>query len=277
MTAAFHHRGLVLFAAALGFAGVTLLFVFVEQPGLGTGHFFYLPIALAALVSNRWIGAAAGALAAALYVVAVIMNPHFPPSDLLELSTAIRAVTYVTSGALIGAVASSNRSLVESLRALAERDYLTDLHNVRSFEEELQRRSATSNRFVLLLGDIDGLEEVNSRDGHVEGNLVLQRVAAALRELLGEQNFLARIGGDEFAAITALDDAEAAIAVCRELEAELGKRRIRMSFGWALHPVDGKLPVGLFRRADERLTSSKEQRRSREAVAALLGGGRATS
>jgi len=41
--------------------------VIVEQPGLGIGHFFYVPICLVALVTDELCGAAAGLLAAALY------------------------------------------------------------------------------------------------------------------------------------------------------------------------------------------------------------------
>ena len=70
------NRRVVLALAAAAYAGVFAAFVFVETPGLGLGHFFYIPICLVALVSDEVRGALAGVLAAGLYLLAVELTPR---------------------------------------------------------------------------------------------------------------------------------------------------------------------------------------------------------
>jgi diguanylate cyclase (GGDEF)-like protein len=272
MVAATTQRRLLLAGSGASFLLVTVVHTLFETPGLGLGHLFYLPIALAALASNRKLGAASGLLATGLWCVGIVANAAMPSHDLLTTSTGILALTYVSSGGLIGWFASSNRDLVTRLRDLAERDYLTGLLNVRSFEEELQRRCSGPRRFALLVGDMDGLKETNDRDGHAAGNLLLRRAALALSELAGERGAAARIGGDEFALLAAVDSEDEAAALCTRLELELDRRRIKISFGWARQPADGRSPTELFRRADERLYRSKATRKSRNTLVSLLAG-----
>src|SRR3712207_3694975 len=157
MTAAIAQRPLLISTSLLGYGAVAVAFALLEVPGLGIGHFFYLPIALLALATNRTLGALAGLLGAALYATAVILNPHFPSTEVLTISTAIRAITYMTTGTLIGWFASTKRDVVARLQELAERDFLTGLLNTRAFEESLARRCAGPRRFTLLLADLDGL------------------------------------------------------------------------------------------------------------------------
>jgi diguanylate cyclase (GGDEF)-like protein len=277
MVAATAQRRLLLAGSGASFLLVTLAHVLFETPGLGIGHLFYLAIALAALASNRTLGAASGLLATGLYCVGVVANPDLPSHDVLTTSTVIRMATYVSSGVLIGWFASSNRALVTRLRDLADRDYLTGLLNVRSFEERLQRRCAGQRRFALLVCDVDGLKELNDRDGHAAGNLLLRRVALALTELAGTGAVAARIGGDEFALLAAVDSEEEAAALCARLELELDRRRMKVSFGWARQPADGRSPTELFRRADERLYRSKATRKSRNTLVSLLAGAASTA
>src|SRR5687768_2186020 len=130
---------LVLGFAFASFVAVYASLVFVESPGLGLGHFFYIPIALVALVTGPRLGAIAGAGAAALYALAIVLNPALPSFDVITVSTPIRLFTFAASGALIGWYAQRNRELIERLEVLAERDRLTGLPNMRAFEEAVDR------------------------------------------------------------------------------------------------------------------------------------------
>jgi diguanylate cyclase (GGDEF)-like protein len=270
MSAALTHRGALSVAAFTAYAGVTTGLVVLEVPGLGIGHLFYVPIALLALATSPMVGAFAGVLATAAYAVGLALNPALPADELLTTSTAVRGVTYVSTGALIGFFASTNRDLVGRLSELAQRDFLTGLLNARAFDEELHRRCAFPRPFALLLGDLDGLKEVNDRGGHAEGNALLRRVAGSLRECARADDLVARVGGDEFALLIDVADAEEAVELCRSLEGRLEDKGLAISFGWALHPSDGGTTITLYRRADERLYSSKAARKSREKVHALL-------
>jgi diguanylate cyclase (GGDEF)-like protein len=246
--------------------------VLFERPGLGLSHGFYVGIALTALATDERVGAAAGLLAGGLYATGALLSGDLPSQQLLTASTAIRVVTFVSTGVLIGWFAHSNRDLVTRMRSLAETDSLTALPNIRRFEDELLRHCRDSSGFAVLLGDLDGLKETNDRDGHAAGNVLLRRTAAALHELARNHDLVARIGGDEFAILARVGSETEAAGFAAELERELDRRRVKMSFGWALHGADGRTAAELLHRADERLYRSKAGRKSRETVAALLSG-----
>ena len=272
MAAAASQRFVLLFASGVLFALAAAAHALFEQPGLGIPHFFYVPIALAALASDHRIGAAAGLLASGLYAGGMVLNPDLVTSQLLTSSTAIRLCTFITIGVLIGWFARSNRELVARMRELAETDSLTGLPNTRRFEAELLRHCRDVASFAILIGDLDALKETNDRDGHAAGNDLLRRAAAALHDLTRDHNLTARIGGDEFAVLARVTTESEAMALCGELEAQLERRRVKISFGWALHPDEGRSTAELLHRADGRLYRRKEVRKSRESVAALLSG-----
>src|SRR5438128_5648426 len=114
-----------------------MAFVLFEVPGLGVGHFFYIPVALLALACGTQIGLAGGALATGLYALAIIVTPRLPTRDVLTAATAIRFVTYSSCGVLVGWFANQHRRHMEQLRDLAERDFLTGILNTRVFDEAL--------------------------------------------------------------------------------------------------------------------------------------------
>jgi diguanylate cyclase (GGDEF)-like protein/PAS domain S-box-containing protein len=100
----------------------------------------------------------------------------------------------------------TERKLLEhQLRRLADHDALTGLFTRRRFADELRREAARTARHrrpgCLLMLDLDGFKEVNDRFGHRAGDELLRLLAAALRGELRVGDVLARIGGDEFAAI----------------------------------------------------------------------------
>src|SRR5919202_3573250 len=122
MTAA-HRRPLLLSLAAVSYGAVFALFCVGERPGLGLGHFYYVPVALIAMCSGPAFGALAGVGATLLYTLGIFVNPSIP-STLQLAETGIRLCTFTVVGVLIGAYARANRQLVGELSQLAERDTL---------------------------------------------------------------------------------------------------------------------------------------------------------
>jgi diguanylate cyclase (GGDEF)-like protein len=270
MDAALSHRGAVYCAALASYALISGAYLMFELPGLGIGHFFYLPIALVALVSGTLVGAGGGLLATLLYVGCVFLNDRIPSTDVLTAATFIRAVTFITAGALIGTFAARNRALVERLRELADRDYLTGLLNTRAFEAELQRRCVGGRRFAILLADLDELKETNDREGHAAGNALLRIAATGLEATVRDGDLVARVGGDEFGVLSDAVTPEDATALAKRIEGELEEAGVAVSVGWAIFPIDGATSMSLYRRADERLYASKHVRKARAQVVALL-------
>jgi diguanylate cyclase (GGDEF)-like protein len=268
--AATTQRRLLLAIALLSFAIVFTCVVLFEVPGLGLGHFFYIPVALLALAGGTWASLFGGSLAAAFYALAIVVTPRLPTRDALTYATAIRFMTFTSCGVLVGWFANEHRRHVEQLRDLAERDFLTGVLNTRVFDEALARRCAADRPFVLLLGDMDDLKAVNDTHGHTAGNTELRRLADRLATTLRPGDELARVGGDEFAILT---DATATDApdLCRRLHDRLAAHDLHMTFGWAALPHDGLAPLELFRKADDRLYAAKLVGRNHRVVQQLVG------
>jgi diguanylate cyclase (GGDEF)-like protein len=248
---------MLLTAAAVLYPLIFATFLLVEKPGLGLGHFYYIPIALIALANGPVWGASAGLGATGLYTLGIVINPRLPTYDVLTASSTIRLVTYTMIGMLVGWFAHNHRVLVDRLRVAAERDFLTGLLNTRAFDAALSMRLEREKPFGLVLGDMDNLKEVNDTEGHAVGNDVLRRAGEILSRELEEQDELARVGGDEFAVITSLPGTDAVRALCGRLTAALAAEGMSMSFGWAVCPRDGDSSLLLYRAADERLYAQK--------------------
>jgi diguanylate cyclase (GGDEF)-like protein len=262
------HRRLLLAIAIVCYALVFAGMVLFEVPGLGVGHFFYIPIALLALACGTWAGFAGGTLATALYGLAIANTPRMPTREVLTAATAIRFVTFSACGVLVGWFANQHRRHVDQLRDLAERDFLTGILNTRVFDEALARRCAAGRPFVLLLGDMDNLKAVNDTHGHAAGNTELRRLADALGRVSGPNDELARVGGDEFAILTEARVTEAAKLATR-LQERLALEDLHVTFGWAALPEDGHAPLELFHKADDRLYAAKLIARNHRVVQQL--------
>ena len=82
---------------------------------------------------------------------------------------------------------------------------LTGLPNRLMLRDHLRRELARGRRgdqhFALHFIDLDRFKAVNDAHGHHWGDELLQRVAVALSELVGESHTVARLGGDEFAVL----------------------------------------------------------------------------
>ncbi|HEY3105434.1 MAG TPA: GGDEF domain-containing protein [Gaiellaceae bacterium] len=258
MTAAYRHRGLVVGSALSAYAIIFAALVLFEVPGLGIPHFFYLPVAALALTGGVYRGIAAGLLACALFTIGIALNSAVPTATAItSVTTPIRLVTYTTMGALIGWFAARDRELVERLQVLAERDFLTGLPNTRAFEAAIARRFQGGRAFALLLGDMDGLKQINDVLGHAEGNDALRRLAHMLGSVLRPEDEVARVGGDEFAVITSITGGKEAASFVSRVEALLENQGSNITFGWALYPTEGENALSLYRAADERLYARK--------------------
>ena len=92
---------------------------------------------------------------------------------------------------------------IDHVRREARQDELTGVANRKAFNEKLHllmdqwRRQQTS--FVLVLLDLDHFKRVNDSHGHLAGDRLLAAVGLRLKELVREEDFVGRFGGDEFA------------------------------------------------------------------------------
>lgn len=102
----------------------------------------------------------------------------------------------------------------EVLTMMSNTDALTQVPNRRRFDdtyaEAWNHAASTGRSLAILMIDIDNFKRYNDRFGHPQGDECLRQVAAAMRRSMRDADFIARFGGEEFAAVLrGADEAEA--------------------------------------------------------------------
>ena len=112
----------------------------------------------------------------------------------------------------------------KELRYLSYHDGLTGLYN-RSYLEEEMRRLNTKRQLPLslIMCDINGLKLINDSLGHEKGDELLIKTANILKEVVREEDILARYGGDEFAILLPQTDSKAAEKIVKRIKKECQK------------------------------------------------------
>ena len=92
----------------------------------------------------------------------------------------------------------------ERLKLLADTDGLTELANHRRYYEalrvELKKAKESKGSLAVITLDLDHFKRVNDEHGHARGDEVLRMVGKALKKVVrGEDDVVARLGGDDFA------------------------------------------------------------------------------
>ena len=93
----------------------------------------------------------------------------------------------------------------EKISFMARHDGLTGLANRAQFNEYLAQELVLARRATTKLAvigiDLDKFKEINDQHGHATGDQVLTVLADRMMATLGDEEFVARFGGDEFAAV----------------------------------------------------------------------------
>jgi diguanylate cyclase len=151
----------------------------------------------------------------------------------------------------------------------ARLDPLTRLANRKSFDErfaqEVERRSRTDEPVAMLLWDLDNFKVVNDTYGHRAGDRVLQSVATCFMSGLRAEDFVARIGGEEFVVLLTGLKFERALAIADELRSSVEALRfhfrgtpVRVTVSCGLTELRPSDPAGAaFDRADAALYRAK--------------------
>ncbi|GGX67454.1 putative bifunctional diguanylate cyclase/phosphodiesterase [Saccharospirillum salsuginis] len=162
----------------------------------------------------------------------------------------------------------------EKVTSLAYYDVLTQLPNRYLFQEFLNTRvwqEETHGRpFSLLFIDLDFFKEINDLHGHAVGDDLLQRASQRLRAALRDDDLIARLSGDEFAAIVELTDPEAVQRLClwiidtlkEPFRIEGHDLWVSASIGSASFPDHARTSRDLLQHADQAMYAAKSAGRS---------------
>jgi diguanylate cyclase (GGDEF)-like protein len=177
---------------------------------------------------------------------------RFGPDD-LRLLAAIAAQVSVAIG---------RSELFSEVSRYANEDPLTRLANRRGFDECLRRLENGDGAPTLLVCDLDGLKQVNDRDGHPAGDALLRGVAGALSDVASEfrASLVARLGGDEFCVVLpSASLAQARKFACtasRRIAVEVGPD-VSLCWGAAARDADTSTVQELITNADAALVEAK--------------------
>lgn len=176
-------------------------------------------------------------------------------------------------------IAQLERELREARNRLAEMtrlayvDSLSGLGNRRAFDEEMLRTIDRARRYqmpaTVAVFDIDRFKEVNDLHGHDAGDAVIVAIAQCLRSQIRASDFVARIGGDEFAVILsniAFEDACQRVELLREavgcIEYKLHGEILRLSVSVGTSVVETQAGHQPLREADKAMYRQKRAART---------------
>ena len=161
------------------------------------------------------------------------------------------------------------------LERLAHYDPLTGLPNRillhAQLNHALDRAARYKERVAVMVLDLDGFKTVNDSLGHPAGDLLLQSIAARLRQLLRREDTVARLGGDEFSVIAehvgngnnpGLIAEKIIQAVAEPIDLDGHRALVTASIGIALYPDDGGDSTRLLQAADMAMYASKQAGRN---------------
>lgn len=160
------------------------------------------------------------------------------------------------------------------LKQKAEIDPLSGLLNKGAFTayvSDLLAESNEENLYAFYIIDLDNFKKVNDTLGHIVGDHVISDVAQKLCTVFSENDYVGRIGGDEFAAFLKLSGtgikmgrkiieakAKAACAIINEIYSDdKNEVNITSSIGVSIYPKNGKKFEDLYKNADSVLYKSK--------------------
>lgn len=210
------------------------------------------------------------------------MDSLLPADIFLDLNLIAAAVHISASGAFSLSLAYERS--VAGLRETALRDPLTGLYNRLSIQAlpEIAKPRDTQDDTTLVLLDIDHFKNVNDSYGHAAGDQAIKHCADLIRRTFQDDDFIARIGGEEFIVLLPGKDIGYAYRFAEKLRRMMetsplvfqGKTigltasiGISVSFG----VVDSHTFPHLLERADRCLYRAKTNGRNRIEVEGLFG------
>lgn len=193
----------------------------------------------------------------------LIINKHenkrnFTESDI----NAFRTVASQLSTAL------QRNNLLTKVQHQAYHDQLTGLPNRRSFEQNfaIQIDKNKDEKFAIIFCDLDEFKTINDTHGHSIGDAVLNICASRMSDCIRDDDYLARMGGDEFAVLVKLSDSDRDISqyaqhLVNVLSEPIRTNDLRLhlsaSIGISLYPKDGSSFSELLNHADVAINQAK--------------------
>lgn len=159
----------------------------------------------------------------------------------------------------------------DELKLLATRDPLTGCFNRRAFFETFEVMWEGAARYKrglsCVMVDVDHFKSINDKHGHSTGDMVLQKVALALRNTARTCDVVCRYGGEEFCILLPQIDIENAVAAAERYRQaiqglQIPDLRVTASLGVSSIALGSSDPQGMIDQADKCLYVAKRNGRN---------------
>lgn len=149
-------------------------------------------------------------------LIDLVANLIFAPWQIVRSAIQTTLIAAVLCAYVVYTHSLANLKLYEMktyLARLSNIDSLTGLLNRRAFIDIAAGAAQAAERRVLMLVDIDAFKSVNDHYGHPTGDQVIAGVAAVMTDLFAPRAPVARLGGEEFAALMSAESGDEALAL----------------------------------------------------------------
>lgn len=207
-------------------------------------------------------------------------------------TTSLLFVTLMAAFLIIGVflykMLKRNSDMQDKIEQMAYYDSLTTLPNRASLVDHLHELTETQNnsrQFAVVFIDIDNFKKVNDSEGHIEGDILLQKIAKFLKTRINLKprkgkpypiDYIARLGGDEFVIVYRFDEdielknfLEKTTEDFKVLAAQdniIPKYSVSLSLGASVYPQDGSDTSTLLKTADLAMYSAKRTGKGKSCI-----------
>ena len=115
------------------------------------------------------------------------------------------------------------------MRDLSNHDYLTGLYNRRYFDEAIDQLN-TPDQLPLsfIIGDINGLKLINDTFGRKAGDAIVIETARIINGFCGQDDVLAKTGGDEFSILLPQTSHDATVALIKQIQSSCEEHQVKL-------------------------------------------------
>ena len=208
--------------------------------------------------------------------IGILYVNNFKPTKISPRTTSLMALL-----ATQATFAIEKNKLLYKAEQLAVTDELTQLYNHRYFvnalNKDINRSIRLKHPLSFLMMDIDHFKCYNDKNGHQDGNIVLQTVAKLMLEGTRNVDTLARYGGEEFSLILPGAECQKGMDIAERIRKSIENyafphgdsqpgEKLTISIGLACYPQDAKTGADLIEKADCALYRAKKEGRNKVIV-----------
>lgn len=183
--------------------------------------------------------------------------------NIINFSFTIGAVVYIISMILLG---NYVKKVTDKYYILSIKDPMTGAYNRAGLNELYNENIKLKSKFIIMLCDLDGMKKINDTMGHSYGDRYIMSSIKIMKEVIGENCVLARIGGDEF--IIFLDYMEERelkniiLKISEKISNTFEQKNTGVSIGYSIYSEDAYELQELIEIADKKMYEQKRKKHS---------------